>query len=199
MIGCTLAVIVTSPRAQRFNGKGFYKAGRYFKAIERCTANHCGWRSILLHRAVWEYHHGAIPTTHHVHHKDGNTDNNQIENLDCVPKGQHLQQHMTPERRAAQGERIRNNPDAYLKAAAWHRSADGREWHRQHALRLAAKPRRPETIAKMSEAQKRRCADPANIEWRRMLAAGRQRSSDGRLLPANPSMTSPLTSSIASS
>jgi hypothetical protein len=40
------------------------------------------------HRAVWRAHYGDIPTGYVVHHKDGNKTNNDISNLECIPKSE---------------------------------------------------------------------------------------------------------------
>lgn len=39
---------------------------------------------VFYHEAVWASNHGLIPKNKLVYHKDGNTSNNNIENLDLV-------------------------------------------------------------------------------------------------------------------
>ena len=46
-----MEVHVVSATAQRFNGQTYYLCGDYFQRKGR-----------RLHRAVWEYHNGEIPT-----------------------------------------------------------------------------------------------------------------------------------------
>ena len=80
-----------------------------------------------LHRAVWAFHNGPIPPGHHVHHVDGNTGNNDISNLECVPAAVHLREHMlTPERLAKSRAAIELARPA---AAEWHRSEAGKAFH----------------------------------------------------------------------
>src|SRR5215471_13118191 len=43
----------------------------------------------LLHRAIWALHHGPIPPGYVVHHKDGNTLNNDLDNLECLLDAEH--------------------------------------------------------------------------------------------------------------
>ena len=43
----------------------------------------------LMHRDVWEFHNGQIPDGWDVHHRDENKLNNNIENLECLPKAEH--------------------------------------------------------------------------------------------------------------
>lgn len=83
----------------------------------------------ILHRAVWESAFGPIPKGCHIHHKDHDALNNLIENLECLPKNEHL----AKPRPDIQGKRL---PDAALdKASEWHKSEAGRLWHSRMARR----------------------------------------------------------------
>ena len=42
-----------------------------------------------LHRFVYESEYGEIPIGYEIHHKDGNKQNNNIENLVAIPKEEH--------------------------------------------------------------------------------------------------------------
>ena len=44
----------------------------------------------LLHRVIWSDHNGPIPIGSVIRHKDGNPSNNEITNLECVNKQEHL-------------------------------------------------------------------------------------------------------------
>lgn len=46
------------------------------------------WR--LIHRVIWEQHHGPIPSKHIVTFKDGNTLNWDISNLECISMKQNI-------------------------------------------------------------------------------------------------------------
>ena len=46
-----------------------------------------------LHVAVWEFHHGPVPEGCHIHHKDGDRGNNQLENLECLDASEHMSLH----------------------------------------------------------------------------------------------------------
>lgn len=85
-----------------------------------------------LHRAIWEFHHGPIPDGHHVHHRDENTLNNDIANLDCISEFDHLSGHMSPEKREAARKRFSH---ARRAAAKWHGSSAGLAWHSEHGKR----------------------------------------------------------------
>lgn len=43
----------------------------------------------LMHRDVWEFYKGEIPENYDVHHRDENKENNEINNLECLPKAEH--------------------------------------------------------------------------------------------------------------
>jgi hypothetical protein len=90
-----------------------------------------------LHQEIWRDHFGPIPTKHVIHHKDGDTLNNDISNLECIPPGAHTLKHAgsTPARRESAAR-------ARLLTVAWHRSPEGRQWHREHGAR-AWKARQP--------------------------------------------------------
>jgi hypothetical protein len=47
----------------------------------------------LMHRYVWEYFNGAIPSDYDVHHIDEDRSNNSISNLECLPKADHTRLH----------------------------------------------------------------------------------------------------------
>lgn len=69
---------------RKYFGKKFYK-------------QKCGyWVNMMpihAHRWVWINHHGAIPKDMDIHHKDGNKDNNEIENLEMLNRSEHLKKH----------------------------------------------------------------------------------------------------------
>lgn len=81
-----------------------------------------------LHREVWKDHNGEIPDGHHIHHKDGDPTNNDIENLECVSPQEHAERH--PDIGGVESE---EHHEKMLEAAkGWHKSDEGREWHKEH-------------------------------------------------------------------
>lgn len=102
---------------QEFNGNVYrlYKGERYFSRGRK-----------RLHRVVWEHYNGTIPKGFHIHHKDHNSYNNSIENLELVSSWQHLSGHMTKERRALKAEWVEQIRPL---ASKWHGSKEGLEWH----------------------------------------------------------------------
>jgi hypothetical protein len=110
---------------QYFNGVKFTrdeKTGYYLNSNSRQR----------IHRYVWQFHNGNIPEGFQVHHKDENKSNNDISNLELLPKSKHMSHHMT--------KRVAENPadfqqrmdNARIYASEWHGSADGIEWHKKH-------------------------------------------------------------------
>lgn len=63
-----------------------------------------------LHRQIWIDAHGEMPSGFDIHHKDGNTLNNAIENLEAIDSKEHGRMHMLePERRAKSVEHGRKH------------------------------------------------------------------------------------------
>lgn len=49
--------------------------------------------STFLHRDVWESVNGPVPMGYEIHHIDGDTTNNDIDNLECLTRSEHLARH----------------------------------------------------------------------------------------------------------
>lgn len=87
---------------------------------------------IRLHRYVWETERGTIPKGYHVHHIDGDKDNNDIDNLQLMAAADHLSFHgvnTTPEQ---YDEQVMRMDKARTYANEWHASEAGRCWHKEH-------------------------------------------------------------------
>ena len=108
---------------QTFNGKTYYlyEGEKYFsKGTTR------------LHRVVWETSNGEIPAGYHVHHVDGDTTNNDIDNLNLVHGSLHA--------RFESKKRFKENPEWVKEfqkkgieaAKEWHKSEEGLKWHSEH-------------------------------------------------------------------
>ena len=124
-------VFVVSETAQEFLGEIFYRCGNYFQKSNSKTEKR-------LHRAVWSFYNGEIPIVSHIHHVDGDRENNQIENLRCIDKRQHGKIHG-----AERAEEITKIGLQYQHLTKeWHRSEEGREWHRLHYERNKDRLRR---------------------------------------------------------
>ena len=118
------------PKTITFNGVEYrlMGAGRYY--LSQSTSNEGRKHAKGLHVAIWEYYNGQeVPDGYEIHHKDGDTFNNDISNLECVSHGEHRKLHPVKdmEKQKEHLERIRP------LAAEWHKSEEGHEWHVQHA------------------------------------------------------------------
>ena len=106
---------------QVFDGKTYYlyKGERYFS--KGCTR---------LHTEVWQFFNGKIPKGYHIHHIDGNQQNNDISNLECIEASKHLSQHMS----SRDKEELRARMDYARKFAnKWHGTEAGLDFHRKIA------------------------------------------------------------------
>ena len=124
-------VAVISDVKQSFLGLRYYRCGGengYF----RRSAN-AGEK--ILHRVVWIYYHGAIPDKFDVHHVDGNRANNQIENLRLLSRREHHRLHNRNASPELMEYRKKHMEEIRPLASEWHRSPEGRAWHRLHAAK----------------------------------------------------------------
>lgn len=111
-----MEVQIISDTIQKFNNESFYRCGPYFQRKGR-----------RLHRVVWEYHYGDIPSGYHVHHKDGDRANNDISNLTLMSECDHLSLHQSTE--TAKERSRKSIKIALVKACEWHGSEAGAEFH----------------------------------------------------------------------
>ena len=84
-----------------------------------------------LHRDVWRIAFGNIPDGCHIHHRDANTKNNALANLECIPAKIHLSETWAKNKKG----KVHFSDAARDAAAEWHKSDEGRLWHRRHAER----------------------------------------------------------------
>jgi HNH endonuclease len=115
--------------------------GRYYQRSR--DKAHPGQERVL-HRVVWTDHFGPIPKGMEIHHKDGNWKNNSIHNLELDRRRSHASYHLRKrwENPAFRARAINRIPNFVAKSLIWHRSLEGREWHRQNGI-LNWKKRKP--------------------------------------------------------
>lgn len=95
-----------------------------------------------LHRDIWAAAYGEIPPNHHIHHKDNDHSNNDISNLVCMPAAEHYALHGAERAgKSVTEEQAARLREISRKAAEWHRSEEGRSWHREHAKTVLKKAR----------------------------------------------------------
>lgn len=117
---------------QYFNGQKFakYKGCKYWQNTRTRER---------MHRYVWEFYNGAIPSGFDVHHIDHNVNNNNISNLELLSKKEHQNKHSqerTPE------EKEKKRECAYYAqqfAKEWHKSEKGHDWHKEHYEQMKEK------------------------------------------------------------
>jgi len=98
--------------------KGYYLSGKGSEATVR------------LHVYVWEKYNGKVLKGYHVHHKDLDKDNNEIDNFKLLEGHEHLSLHGNLQDKKMLAERLAKY--ARPKASEWHRSTEGIEWHKKH-------------------------------------------------------------------
>ena len=120
---------VDVPQSVHFNGTKYTLLGKKRYYLSSSTINKGRKNPKGLHVAIWEfYNKKTIQKGFVIHHKDGDWFNNDIDNLECLSRKQHAQEHIqefTKEKREHLA-RIRE------LTKVWHASEEGREWHRQN-------------------------------------------------------------------
>lgn len=121
---------------QYFNGLMFTRdetTGYYL-----CSKKTDGNSRKRMHVYVWEYYNGKVPKGYEIHHADGDKSNNNISNLQCLAAETHRKYH-ADNISEEQIERLRNaQKKAILKAPDWHKSEEGKKWHKQHGKKTWA-------------------------------------------------------------
>lgn len=111
--------------------QGYYYSGARAIGIKKV---------MMLHRMVFINHYGEIKKGYHIHHIDGNKDNNEIENLICLSASDHEKLHTknwSTERLLLARKHMEENMRP--KANKWHGSKEGLEWHKQHYEKMKDK------------------------------------------------------------
>ena len=123
------------PKAVVFNGIRYNLMGTRRYYLAQYSTNPERKKAKGLHVAIWEHaNSAAVPPGHEIHHKDGNTFNCCPENLECLPKDIHRR---LPRPKNRSPEHLAHLASIRPLTVEWHRSEDGREWHRQNALRTS--------------------------------------------------------------
>lgn len=130
---------------------------------------------IRAHRWVWNSIHGAIPKGYHIHHKDEDKSNNDIQNLELIEMSRHFSIHMQcPIKRKRASEHC-NSIRPLTKE--WHQSEEGRAWHRLHALQGKFGKWEKEdvicdqchqTYQRQKHTRGRFCSNKCKSQWRRL-------------------------------
>ena len=159
---------MNTPKYQFFNGIKFTKdekTGYYLNSTIRKR----------MHRYVWEFYKGKIPVGYEIHHKGHNKANNDIANLEIMPKGKHSSIHYT-EMVNADPERTKDNLDRIRPMTTeWHRSEEGRQWHKEHYEKTKGNLYRVHSFIckqcgtpfESSQVKSRFCSNACKAKWRR--------------------------------
>lgn len=126
------------PETIEFNGTTYRLMGGKKYYLSQSNTNAGRRKAKGLHVAVWEFYSGqTVPKGSVIHHKDENPHNNDYSNLECLTRAEHGKHHPVkdPEKNRAHLERIRP------LASEWHRSPEGRAWHRHHARNMVVTPK----------------------------------------------------------
>lgn len=129
-----------------------------------------------LHQDIWRHHNGPIPAGHHIHHVDGDHDNNHVSNLVAITEEEHQAHHA--EERHESGFYTRPEQLDLLErirplAAEWHGTPEGIEWHRQHGKDVWAKRPITKDAWEGRAPSDRTCQQCGKEYWSRAMQEGR--------------------------
>lgn len=137
---------------RRYEGRLYYNPGG--SAVLRGATS--------LHRQVWLDAGNDIPAGWHVHHRDGDHDNNDISNLECLPGDEHSRMHARERLAGELGQRLKE----------WRGSDDGQAILRDNARKMRARtPERECACRHCGGAFRTRhprqvfCSDPCNEQF----------------------------------
>ena len=121
------------------------------------------------YRKIWEAHHGPIPVdelgrSYDIHHKDGNRNNNSIDNLQCVSIEEHYKIHLEQKDYFAAKLVGYRAGKELSELKGYKHSEKTKEQIRQ---KLKGRKRKPETLKKISEKLKGKPCTSESIEARR--------------------------------
>lgn len=144
---------------------------RFYKDLKTGYWISCDYPRIRAHRWVWINNHGNIPKGYHIHHRNENKSDNRIENLELIEKSRHYRHHYTEEKR----EKSRKWVDIIRPLTKeWHRSEEGRAWHKAHGILGWIKREPIKIICKIcgKEAETKTyhqefCSNKCKSKWRR--------------------------------
>jgi hypothetical protein len=91
-------------------------------------------KTTSLHRYKYEKETGPIPPGWHVHHKDRNCFNNDIDNLEAINPEQHSKLHPP-----SAENMIKWQKSGIKSASVWHGSSKGIDWHKSHYEKIKNK------------------------------------------------------------
>lgn len=117
------------------NQKFIYVDGYKFTRDESTGYHRCNAIRKRLHQYVWERSNGKIEKGYHIHHIDGDKKNNALDNLELMHGSKHISLHqsqLTEEQLLI--KKVNFEEKARPKAIEWHKSEEGREWHKEHYL-----------------------------------------------------------------
>lgn len=118
-----------------FNGRTYRRYPNATQPAHRRYFSRSGGHG-ALHRDIWEHYNGPIPAGYDVHHKNEDWSNNDISNLELLPKREHCKKHaqFTSEFNS-RFEQLEHLARIREKAADWHSSEEGKKWHAENTTK----------------------------------------------------------------
>ncbi len=129
--------MVMEPTKVVFNGINYYRQPKSRHRTVRVyyRSNKIGGKVLALHREIWKNNFGKIPKGFHIHHKDGNTFNNSVNNLECISASNHARLHSNSKDRIEKLRQTQKTEKRKKAAEDWRKSKEGIMWYAKHSIR----------------------------------------------------------------
>lgn len=126
-----------------------------------------------LHIYIWEKANGKVPNGYQIHHKDGNKDNNELDNLQLLTRSEHMKLHINEKDKEWLKKNL--NEKARPKAIEWHKSEKAKEWHKKHYEEIKNKMHILKEYScqtcgrkyKSTQVNSKFCSNACKSKWRR--------------------------------
>jgi hypothetical protein len=146
----------------------------------RITSRKEGNNGKYLHRLIWEEHYGEIPEGFVIHHKNGNPQDNRIENMEMMPHSNHVSLHNCGESHPFYGKHL--SAEHRRKVSENHADTSGENngmYGKRHKLSSRLQLSQPNSTTGIYRVQKKKsssCAQGFIWEYRYYDEKGVRRS-----------------------
>lgn len=154
-----------------------YKFRRDKKTNYFLSSKKIGDKRKRLHVYMWEKENGEVPKGYHVHHVNENKLDNDISNLSLLIEKDHLSLHSKENmERMDEEKRVKRLTCMREKATEWHKTEDGRAWHKEHYEKMKSSMHKERNLIcqqcgkpykTIAGGNSRFCSNSCKSNWRR--------------------------------
>lgn len=157
-----------------FNGRTY---NRYPNSKCSSDRNYFKCSGRIYHRDLWVFHNTEIPDGFVIHHRDFDSLNNRLDNLECLSKESHVKLHADRNRGKCTDDQRKHLEEIRPMTKEWHKSEEGRIWHSEHGKKVAARMPEVSMVCEVCDSmystkvnmakQSKFCSNKCKSKWRR--------------------------------